>query len=180
MGLTDLCPGGGQVASGEGYSNSNQLYSDSYPARNSRYEFIIYDSYGDGLCCSTGSSESRAFGQCPSDVNIGPSNVNIKVDIVTDNFASETSWTLRDVCPGGGQVAAGSGYSEPGKLYSDSTTTKNSRFEFMIVDAYGDGICCGQGTGSYTVSVDDLPVASGGDFGQSQSKFFGECTGDVG
>merc|ERR1712157_297885 len=199
--LNDVCPGGGQVASGGGYSNSNQLYSDSYPARNSRYEFIIFDSYGDGICCSTGSgsytvyvdnetvasggeftgsSESRAFGQCPSDVNIGPSNVNIKVDIVTDNFASETTWTLRDVCPGGGQIAAGSGYSEPGKLYSDSITTKNSRFEFMIVDAYGDGICCGQGTGSYTVSVDDLPVASGGDFGQSQSKFFGECTGDVG
>jgi len=196
--LTDVCPGGGQVAAGGDYSGTGQLYSTAYTTRSSRYEFLINDTFGDGICCSVGSgsytvymdnasvvsggqftlSESKSFGQCPA--NVGPSDVDIKVDIVTDSHPSETSWTLTDTCSGGGQVAAGSGYSDSGQLYSTDYATRISRFEFKILDAWGDGICCGQGSGSYTVYMDNTSVASGGDFAESETTDFGECPANVG
>merc|ERR1711982_268376 len=39
-------------------------------------------------------------------------------------------------------------------------------------DGYGDGICCNYGQGGYSVKVDDKEVASGGQFGSSETKPF--------
>ena len=47
-----------------------------------------------------------------------------------------------------------------------------------INDAYGDGICCQYGSGSYSVSVDGVTVASGGQFATSESTSFGTCVTD--
>merc|ERR1712157_584896 len=41
-----------------------------------------------------------------------------------------------------------------------------------ITDGYGDGICCNYGQGGYSVKVDDKEVASGGQFGSSETKPF--------
>ena len=41
---------------------------------------------------------------------------------------------------------------------------------FTINDAYGDGICCSYGSGSYTVRVNGDDVLSGGAFGSSETK----------
>ncbi|PLX22349.1 MAG: hypothetical protein C0599_06560 [Salinivirgaceae bacterium] len=47
--------GSGQtVASGSGYSNKNSNYSQVISLAEGDYKFIIYDSYGDGICCSYG------------------------------------------------------------------------------------------------------------------------------
>merc|ERR1712003_553845 len=45
-------------------------------------------------------------------------------------------------------------------------------YKFTITDAYGDGICCSYGNGGYSVKVDDKEVASGGQFGSSETKTF--------
>jgi len=45
-------------------------------------------------------------------------------------------------------------------------------YEFTINDSYGDGICCSYGEGSYSVTADGEVVASGGDFGSSESTLF--------
>merc|ERR1711884_542543 len=45
-------------------------------------------------------------------------------------------------------------------------------YKFTITDAYGDGICCSYGNGGYSVKVDDKQVASGGQFGSSETKTF--------
>jgi hypothetical protein len=46
-------------------------------------------------------------------------------------------------------------------------------YTFTIYDAYGDGICCEYGEGSYSVSLDGEVVVSGGEFGVDESTTFG-------
>ena len=36
---------------------------------------------------------------------------------------------------------------------------------FTIEDSFGDGICCNEGQGKYTISINDSEVSSGGEFG---------------
>ena len=38
-------------------------------------------------------------------------------------------------------------------------------------------ICCGQGNGSYKVTMDGETVAEGGQFGETYTKEFGQCSG---
>jgi hypothetical protein len=41
-------------------------------------------------------------------------------------------------------------------------------YDFVISDAYGDGICCAYGNGSYKVAIDTIILAQGGAFGSSE------------
>ena len=50
-------------------------------------------------------------------------------------------------------------------------------YEFTIFDSFGDGICCSYGEGSYSVSAAGEVVASGGDFGSSETTLF--CVADA-
>ena len=43
-------------------------------------------------------------------------------------------------------------------------------YNFTIYDSYGDGICCSQGSGSYTVKVNDDIVLTGGEFTLTETK----------
>lgn len=45
-------------------------------------------------------------------------------------------------------------------------------YYFAIRDSFGDGICCSEGIGSYNVTIGDLVVKSGGDFGDYESFYF--------
>ena len=46
------------------------------------------------------------------------------------------------------------------------------QFTFTIDDSHGDGICCGYGEGSFTLSVGGVEVFKGGDFGSTDSHTF--------
>ena len=37
-------------------------------------------------------------------------------------------------------------------------------YEFSITDSFGDGMCCAYGEGGYSIVVDGVTIASGGDF----------------
>ena len=50
-------------------------------------------------------------------------------------------------------------------------------YNFTINDTFGDGICCAYGEGSYSVSLAGEVVASGGDFGDSETTLF--CSADA-
>ena len=85
----------------------------------------------------------------------------IEVDIKTDNYPGETSWTMTKTATGSvvGSMAQGA-YSEqntwyPTKYYCD---TNNDEFAFTINDSYGDGICCGYGSGLYEIHHDGALV----------------------
>lgn len=100
----------------------------------------------------------------------------VTVTINLDNYPEETSWTLTDA--GGLVVASGGTYgSQPdGSTVSEDFCLPDGCYDFQINDAYGDGICCSYGTGSYTVSDDGgNTLASGGSFGSTETTNF--CVG---
>jgi len=103
----------------------------------------------------------------------------VTLNLVTDNYGVETTWALTD--SSGYIVAEGGGYS------NNSTTSlgieipsSDECYTFTINDAYGDGICCVYGTGSYSITDDSGNVIfSGGVFGSTEATTFrvGESLG---
>ncbi len=93
------------------------------------------------------------FAQC--DMN----EVEVRVEIATDNWGYETSWTLTDLAGNiilqGGQGGVYENYSS----YSDSIcVATNGCFFFEIYDEFGDGILAPNG---YALYVEEILVLSG-------------------
>jgi hypothetical protein len=101
---------------------------------------------------------------------------NVTLTIVLDNYPEETSWQIKD---GGTVVASGGTYgSQPdGSTVVELTCLADGCYDFVIYDAYGDGICCAYGSGSYSLvdNSDDSTLASGGAFTSSETTNF--CVG---
>jgi len=101
------------------------------------------------------------------------STKTITIDVLTDNYPGETSWKLTNTYTGEvvGEINPGD-YTRRSYLYSHPFEVPDDAFEFSILDLYGDGICCGFGSGEYTITFDGREVASGGKFRGSQSDTF--------
>ncbi len=99
----------------------------------------------------------------------GCSTNPVSVSILTDNFGSETSWTLRNSASQ--SVASGSGYPNNTQI-SEELCLADGSYTFTINDSFGDGICCSFGNGNYAVTSGGTQVASGGQFGSSESTTF--------
>lgn len=102
---------------------------------------------------------------------------SITVQITLDEYPAETSWSLIDDADGR-LVARGGPYSGylPGTTVNSSHCIPNGCYTFTIHDRYGDGLCCGVGNGSYSVSSSSLGlVATGGTFTAEESTAF--CVG---
>ncbi|MBE0364263.1 hypothetical protein PULV_a2555 [Pseudoalteromonas ulvae UL12] len=93
---------------------------------------------------------------------------NATLSLTTDNYGSETSWSLTGSA---GEVASATGLSN-NTLYTKSYCLLPGEYTFTINDAYGDGICCTYGQGSYQITVANNVVVSGASFGRSESKTF--------
>lgn len=89
--------------------------------------------------------------------------------LVTDRYASETSWTLTN--SSGVIVHSGNGYSNS-RTYTFNWNLADGSYTFTINDSYGDGICCAYGNGSYTLSEGGTSIKSGGAFGSSETTTF--------
>jgi len=95
---------------------------------------------------------------------------HLTIAVTTDNYPSETAWTIKD----DEDITI---FSKNSFTAGTTTTTEclsPGCYTFEITDSYGDGICCGYGTGSYTVTLDGTEIKSGGAFGSSDSVEF--CT----
>jgi len=97
------------------------------------------------------------------------SGTDVTVTVRADNYGSETAWQLFNSA---NQVLGGGS-----NLANNSTNTRefclaDGDYRFTITDSFGDGICCGFGNGQYTVTADGQTLASGGQFGRSESKTF--------
>lgn len=105
----------------------------------------------------------------------GPSCSDVSLSITFDNYPEETSWEITN--SGGSVVASGGTYaSQP-----DGSTLNiavgclaDGCYDFTITDAYGDGICCAFGNGSFTLtnSSSGATLASGGSFTTSDTTNF--------
>lgn len=90
-----------------------------------------------------------------------PGEVEIIVQITPDNYPQEISWDLRDQS----NAIIASGFSIGDTL----CVPIGECVTFTIYDSFGDGICCAYGNGSYTIYADGTPVATGGNYTNSQS-----------
>ena len=97
----------------------------------------------------------------------------VVVEILTDNYPGEITWTLSDAS---GELLSGGPYGSTGTTYADSVCIAGAEefpcLQFVINDSYGDGICCGYGQGAYTLYLDGVAVATGGDYGQQDQVQF--------
>jgi hypothetical protein len=112
---------------------------------------------------------------------IGPAiqaaNQYITVKITTDRYGSETTWKLKK--GNGSVVAQGGPYND---LQANGTTVQTpvsvtlpavDCYSFEITDAYGDGMCCSYGSGSYEVTDGAGTVlSSGAEYTNGEKKKF--------
>merc|ERR1739844_174156 len=91
----------------------------------------------------------------------------------TDDYPGETSWDIVDA--DGNVIESRDVFPFQNTLHVDTFCLPYTAacggydYTFTIYDSYGDGICCGYGSGNYDVTFDGVLIASGGDFGSSES-----------
>jgi len=91
--------------------------------------------------------------------------------LLTDNYGSETSWTLSTTNTDN-LVLSGDGYASSTE-YGGEECINNGCYTFIMSDTYGDGMCCQQGEGNYSFAVNGVnEIESGGDFGSSETTQF--------
>lgn len=102
---------------------------------------------------------------------------DITVEVFLDNYAEETSWTLKDAS--NTTLLSGGSYnsSDDQTLKSATLSGAYGEYTFEITDSYGDGICCSYGSGYYEIKVDGSTIVGGsgsgtGGFGSSGSETF--------
>ena len=101
----------------------------------------------------------------------GCSDNDLTLTINLDNYPGETTWDIQT--SGGSTLASGGPYSGAGSTVTeDLCIADGCDLVFTIYDSYGDGICCGYGNGSYTLSGPGGTIASGGSFTSSESTTF--------
>lgn len=98
------------------------------------------------------------------------SNTTVELNLVLDNYPSETTWQLLN--ENLVEVYSGSGYTLANSAITESFDLEmNQCYTFIINDSYGDGICCSFGAGSYSIGSDGVSFG-GGDFDSSESVSF--------
>lgn len=101
-------------------------------------------------------------------------NTTVNLTFTFDNYPEETSWSILD---GGTTVASGGTYGSQadGSTLNINVDLPAGCYSLVVKDAYGDGICCSYGNGSYTLKDGNTTLASGGSFSSSQTTNF--CVG---
>ena len=85
---------------------------------------------------------AKTKAQCPDGI--------ILIEILTDDFGSETTWELVDAISGT-PVANGGPYANNTLQVIPVCVTSGITYNFIIYDSFGDGICCTWGNGYYNV-----------------------------
>jgi len=95
-----------------------------------------------------------------------PNEIHFRIEIIPDNYAHETSWTLKntdesinDECILDEETSSG-GVGTYNFMLCD-----NANYEWSIYDAWGDGICCDFGIGNFKLFLNDVLIFEGGEFG---------------
>ena len=137
-----------------------------------------------GPTCSDGIQNGQETGvdcggpSCPSCPPVSCNGTDVTLSITLDNYPEETSWTLTN--DAGATVESGGTYgSQPdGSTVTFDFCLVDDCYTFTILDAYGDGICCSYGNGSYSLTQGGTTLASGSTFTSSEATDF--CIGGSG
>ena len=98
---------------------------------------------------------------------------SVTLNLLFDNYPEETSWNITDA--NGGEIAAGGTYGNQadGSTLDIEVCVNAGCYTLTVYDSYGDGMCCGFGSGSYTLtSSTGAILASGGSFASSEATPF--------
>ena len=132
---------------------------------------------GDDSTCG-GCTDSTACNFDPSaildDGSCITEGLGFSLTILTDNYPGEITWDLADST--GAIVASGGPYVDPETLLVENFCAGEGCYTLTMYDSFGDGICCAYGAGNYDLTIDGTTVASGGDYGASESTTF--CIGE--
>lgn len=101
-----------------------------------------------------------------------PSKFPVDLTLNFDDYPQETSWEIKDAS--GNVLDNGESYSNEPKRATKviSMMLDAGCYDFTITDSYGDGMCCGYGNGSYSVTQGSNVLTSGASFGASETKNF--------
>ncbi|WBM75189.1 M43 family zinc metalloprotease [Saprospira grandis] len=137
------------VASGNSYSGTNHNEDICLP--NGCYSFVIYDQYGDGICCSYGNGDyslTNAQGDLlASGASFGSSE--------TTNFCLSSSRTTADLATK--EEFSLLLYPNPAREQLQVELSSEGTVDAQIFDAMGRQIWSGQlQNGQHTVSIDQL------------------------
>ena len=71
--------------------------------------------------------------------------MTMMVNVLTDNYPSETSWMIVNTCPGQTELSVERNalYAVPNTSYSDDYCIPEAAYTLTISNSYGDSICCG-------------------------------------
>ncbi|KAA1244481.1 T9SS type A sorting domain-containing protein [Aquimarina sp. RZ0] len=124
-----------------------------------------------------GSSLKKVDGYDPSGGGTPPSDCeDVTLTFNFDNYPEETSWAITD--SSGNTVESGGTYGgqADGSTLAIDLCLEEGCYQLTISDSYGDGMCCGYGSGSYLLADDtSATLASGASFGASETTDF--CIG---
>ena len=111
---------------------------------------------------------------CATCSECAASETETTVSITLDNYPAETSWEILD--DNNNSILTGGNYGNIAPLTTVDTTVciTNGCYLFNMFDSFGDGICCLEGDGSFSVTVGGNLVVTGGQFGSFSSNSF--CT----
>lgn len=96
-----------------------------------------------------------------------PCSTSFELNLNTDNNAAQTFWNITDT-DNGGTVASGNGYVN-NNSYTINNCLPSGCYKFTISDAGSDGICCGSGSGNFTISINGNQIRQGGSYGSGES-----------
>ncbi|MFH1155550.1 MAG: C1 family peptidase [Pseudomonadota bacterium] len=111
---------------------------------------------------------------------------DVVLSILTDDYGDETTWNIKN---SGSTIVYSGGPYASNQLYTRSMALQPGEYTFTISDSYGDGICCGFGSGHYTLTnvCTGATLVEGGEFGFSETTPFtvsvglecSDCSGSV-
>jgi surface protein len=90
----------------------------------------------------------------------GADGVEVQVQVQHDDFPRETGWTLQDST---GALISGQsvgGFDTPGGTDTKTSYVALGTYTFEMTDTLGDGICCGEGSGSFSIAMNGETVIS--------------------
>ncbi|NNE31301.1 MAG: T9SS type A sorting domain-containing protein [Winogradskyella sp.] len=158
----------GSLVTDEGIVLAAPVYSDLAPGS---HVFSISVRNPNGVADENPSNDNFSFA---FEVSPEYATSEVTFNLLTDDYATETSWELRD--SSGTLVSSG-----PASAYADFTTYQevisipvyDACYTFTILDSFGDGICCNYGNGAYDLQDENgTIIIAGGDFGSSESVLF--------
>jgi len=98
---------------------------------------------------------------------------SLVINLTTDQYSSETAWTVKDDA---GAIIVSNPIMDPNIEYTTEVclASDGECYDWKITDTFGDGICCAEGDGGYSLTLEGSEIKTGGNFGSEETYNF--CT----